>query len=803
MTTKFKIILGFVVMILLLGVVAVIGYINLQSASVGFVDFRRQAGVNVTTSDMVANMNEALSRTFDFMRTGNMETIESGIQSAEYFGELAKAAESETQIPYRQEALQALQKNVEPFTAAQKSVRDSLLALKKQYDDDIRTSYNLITEKMHELSIVARDVQNTDVLFLLTDIWEEFAHCLVDVGRFSESGSQQDALASKERLGNLAPDLEKLRHDLTSERGRNAYAELVNAFKVMNDATESMIVNAEQLRVSVEQLRKFDTEITQRIDALSTRIDAEMDEEGHKVLAANNKAQNIVMGISVAGVAIGAALAALIIFGIIRVLHDLSGFANAISSGNFSYQIKTRERGEIGIVVDAMRQIPTLLSGMIQTMQNLAHSIHVGKLRERGDTSALPGEYKVLGDSINGIANAYTDILDTLPVPMMTCDMNFNVQFYNKAGQESVGGNHVNVPCRDDLRSAVCGTDKCPGRRSLAQNTMVSVESTAHPHGANLDVNITNAPLTDLEGNVAAFMEIVTDLTEIRTQQRTMMDVAHQASEISNRVAAASEELSAQVEQVSRGAEMQRARVESTASAMTEMNSTVLEVARSAGEASEQSEKTREKANDGAVLVNRVVQAINQVNTVAVTLQGNMQELGSQAESIGGVMNVISDIADQTNLLALNAAIEAARAGDAGRGFAVVADEVRKLAEKTMEATHEVGSSITAIQHSARTNIEEVGNAVKNINDATDLANSSGEALKEIVDLASSNSAVVASIATAAEEQSATSEEINHSIEEINQVVGDTTEGMIQSSAAVQELSQMAQELRHVMEGLN
>ncbi|MDR2694865.1 MAG: methyl-accepting chemotaxis protein, partial [Deltaproteobacteria bacterium] len=171
----------------------------------------------------------------------------------------------------------------------------------------------------------------------------------------------------------------------------------------------------------------------------------------------------------------------------------------------------------------------------------------------------------------------------------------------------------------------------------------------------------------------------------------------------------------------------------------------------------------------------------------------------SQAESIGGVMNVISDIADQTNLLALNAAIEAARAGEAGRGFAVVADEVRKLAEKTMSATQEVGANISAIQQSARTNIGEVSEAVKAVTEATDLANTSGQALEEIVSLASANSAVVTSIATAAEEQSATSEEINRAIEAVSLIVRDTADGMAQASAAVQELSRMAQELNTVM----
>ena len=235
---------------------------------------------------------------------------------------------------------------------------------------------------------------------------------------------------------------------------------------------------------------------------------------------------------------------------------------------------------------------------------------------------------------------------------------------------------------------------------------------------------------------------------------------------------------------------------------MEEMNAAVLEVARNAGEASEQANETRQKAEHGVNMVNRVIEAIRTVNTVASELEGDMQELGSQAEAIGGVMNVISDIADQTNLLALNAAIEAARAGEAGRGFAVVADEVRKLAEKTMSATTEVGSSIQGIQQSTTSNIARVAAAGKSVNEATELAGTSGTALQEILDLVARNSALIAGIATAAEEQSATSEEINNSVEEVNRIAGETASGMIESASAVQELSNMAQQLRTLLDRL-
>ena len=92
--------------------------------------------------------------------------------------------------------------------------------------------------------------------------------------------------------------------------------------------------------------------------------------------------------------------------------------------------------------------------------------------------------------------------------------------------------------------------------------------------------------------------------------------------------------------------------------------------------------QARDRAQEGAEIVQSSVMSMQTVQTQTETLKANMDRLGSQTEAIGAILTVIEDIADQTNLLALNAAIEAARAGDAGRGFAVVADEVRKLAEK-------------------------------------------------------------------------------------------------------------------------
>jgi methyl-accepting chemotaxis protein len=278
-----------------------------------------------------------------------------------------------------------------------------------------------------------------------------------------------------------------------------------------------------------------------------------------------------------------------------------------------------------------------------------------------------------------------------------------------------------------------------------------------------------------------------------------MLDAANKLEEIVERITSSSEELSAQVELMSRGMDLQRDRVAETASAMEQMNASVISVARQAGEVATAADNAKNKASGGSDVVRRSQQAIGHVNDIAVHLKSNMEQLGKQAQAIGQVMNVINDIADQTNLLALNAAIEAARAGDAGRGFAVVADEVRKLAEKTMGATKEVGENIRAIQESSRKNIGSMDNVAQAIGEATSHSDESAQALEEIVIISKTNAAQVQGIAGAAEEQSGVSEKISSAIEEVNRVASETAEGMSQSVAAIGELARMAADLRQLI----
>jgi len=285
-----------------------------------------------------------------------------------------------------------------------------------------------------------------------------------------------------------------------------------------------------------------------------------------------------------------------------------------------------------------------------------------------------------------------------------------------------------------------------------------------------------------------------------RAKEEGMQEAANHLSEIVERLSTASEEISSQIEEASQGSEEQKNRTNEVATAIEQMNASVLEISKNASQAAEGSENTKSKAEEGNRLMEQVVQAMNTVNTKAGGMRDSLNQLGEDVQGINRVMDVINDIADQTNLLALNAAIEAARAGEAGRGFAVVADEVRKLAEKTMQATQEVGQTITHIQSKTNQNVADMNEADSVVGETADLARQAGDSLEEIVSYAESNSGQVRNIATASEEQSSASEEINQSTEDINRTATEMADAMNQSAQAVSDLSQLAQQLNAIVE---
>ncbi len=297
----------------------------------------------------------------------------------------------------------------------------------------------------------------------------------------------------------------------------------------------------------------------------------------------------------------------------------------------------------------------------------------------------------------------------------------------------------------------------------------------------------------ELSNTVSVLKQKIDSLNEQLLSYQNILEkmkgAIREAFSVSEKVNIAAEALNSRVEEVSHNSTVQRDRMTETATAMEEMNAAVMEVAQQAARASENSNTVKERADAGAEVATRSMDAMENVRQKSLEMKEIMEKLEQEVMSIGEVMGVINEIADQTNLLALNAAIEAARAGEAGRGFAVVADEVRKLAEKTMQSTQEVGNKIRSIKEVMNLSIKNMEETQESVKDATELVNQSGESLKEIMSLVEDTNLQVQAIATASEEQSAASEEITRAISEVTELAQQIAEDMSEASQEIRELS--------------
>ena len=238
---------------------------------------------------------------------------------------------------------------------------------------------------------------------------------------------------------------------------------------------------------------------------------------------------------------------------------------------------------------------------------------------------------------------------------------------------------------------------------------------------------------------------------------------------------------------------------ETVSTASEEMASTSHEIAANCHSAANSSSQASAAALSGAEIVRNTVAGMNRIAGKVRDSATVVEQLGDRSDQIGAIVQTIEDIADQTNLLALNAAIEAARAGEQGRGFAVVADEVRALAERTTKATREIGQMIKGIQGETRQAVKAMEEGVGEVETGTAEAAKSGEALEEILRQVNGVTMQINQIATAAEEQTATTREISHNILEISEVVQKSANSSQEVTLAASQLTNLSVELQELV----
>ncbi len=445
----------------------------------------------------------------------------------------------------------------------------------------------------------------------------------------------------------------------------------------------------------------------------------------------------------------------------------------------------------------------------IRTIAAASHEISQGALdvsfsvTGRDELSNLAGNLSEMVGKIKDQLEYNKSILNGIIIPLFVADGNENFEFVNTPLQnilgkhykdllgrpvsDSLGGEHGGHICREVIAS---GTSKSGFTRF------------ARADGKVYPLHYEISPLQNASGETVGVIGVLIDLTQeeqdkdrIRGQRENLLKVAQEVTEVAMRLSEASDELSLRMEELTRGVDNTAGETERVATAMEEMNATVLEVAKNAGQTAEASDVASQAAREGGREVQNTVRETRQVSERTESLAASLGELSQRAENIGRVMAVIGDIADQTNLLALNAAIEAARAGEAGRGFAVVADEVRKLAEKTMLATTEVAEAIRDIQGSTRTVVSGMDETKAKVELTAGMAEKSGTVLQQIVDQSDRIADMVRNIAAASEQQSSTSDEVNHSVSHINELSQEISRQIQEANQRIAGVRDMSQHL--------
>jgi methyl-accepting chemotaxis protein len=393
------------------------------------------------------------------------------------------------------------------------------------------------------------------------------------------------------------------------------------------------------------------------------------------------------------------------------------------------------------------------VNAMMADAMMLTQAAVEGKLATRADASKHQGDYRKVVEGVNSTLDA---VIGPLNVAAKYVD------------DISVGLTEA----REVLQSMA---DNDYTRRVSNSNKRVKITDVYNGDFNTIKNNL-NACIEGLAG-VAAATNKTAD-----TLQSSMKSIAQNAQALSS----SSQQLAATSQQMSGIAEETSAQANTVATATQQVTTNLNSVATGAEEMTSTVQSISSNAGEAAKVAAEAVKTANGANATVA-------KLGESSAEIGQVIKVITSIAQQTNLLALNATIEAARAGEAGKGFAVVANEVKELAKQTAKATEDISQKITAIQDDTKRAVEAIGSITGIINQINDISGT---------------------IATAVEEQSATTNEMSRNVQEAAKGSGEisqniqgvataaesTTRGAQDTLKAAQQLTEMATQLRTLVE---
>ena len=301
------------------------------------------------------------------------------------------------------------------------------------------------------------------------------------------------------------------------------------------------------------------------------------------------------------------------------------------------------------------------------------------------------------------------------------------------------------------------------------------------------DLTVKTTVSEDITGAIADSVNYAID--ELRSLVTTI-------NETSEQVSSSAQETQTTARHLADAAQQQAQQILSATSAINQIVSSMDIVSKDSAESADVAERSVKIASRGAEVVRETISGMDSIRDQIQETSKRIKRLGESSQEIGSIVELINDIAEQTNILALNAAIQAASAGEAGRGFAVVADEVQRLAERSTSATKRIETLVQTIQSDTNEAVNSMEQTTAEVVAGARLAEDAGSALGDIERVSHDLSALIQNISTAAREQSAAATDVSHSMNAIQEITSQTSQGASQTADSIGTLAQLASDLR-------
>ena len=309
---------------------------------------------------------------------------------------------------------------------------------------------------------------------------------------------------------------------------------------------------------------------------------------------------------------------------------------------------------------------------------------------------------------------------------------------------------------------------------------------------ADGDLTVRAKVTEDITGAIADSMNYT--IEELRTLVTGVNRASAQVTERSQEAQHVSAQLLA-------AAERQSKEIEETSSRVLQVSHSISDVSVNAEESARVAQRSLHAAEKGAQAVQNSISGMNEIREQIQETSKRIKRLGESSQEIGEIVELISDITEQTNVLALNAAIQAASAGEAGRGFSVVAEEVQRLAERSGEATKQIGAIVRTIQLDTQDAVSAMEKSTQGVVEGAKLSDAAGQALSEIGQVSKQLADLIQTISKATQTQADATGQVATNMQAILEITRQTTAGTQQTAVSVQNLTQVASELKSSVSG--